>query len=329
MVLDLIMDRLIFRNIYTKGPLIFLIVALMASCYRVEDRIDPRICHQMQDQHFQCLDSAFPHLSSEERNTDWGKEYLIGRAFAAELDLYRAVSTFKRAAILSGNDKERRLEIQYDILLCYFLAKRYDEVIESFEKSNLAHVDKSFFAYHDLLLILYESYREMEDGEKLAKVMELMEKSFPAANEELKVSKAIREGNLAMVEEFACGFQNTSYLDHLMDCYSANKKSVAKAQLLNALVPGAGYLYIGQRKSALTAFLLNGLFIAAATQFFLHKHFAAGLITTGFEAGWYFGGIYGAGEEAKYYNERLYERAASSVLNEHKLFPILMLDHAF
>jgi hypothetical protein len=56
---------------------------------------------------------------------------------------------------------------------------------------------------------------------------------------------------------------------------------------------------------------------------------AAGIITTNFEAGWYFGGIYGAGEEAKYYNERIYEKNASTVLNQHKLFPILMMEHAF
>lgn len=308
--------------------LIFLFL-LLASCYRVPDRIDPRVSYQLQDQYFQQLTGAFPPLNSEERASDWGKEYIIGRAFADELDLYRAVSTFKRALILIQNNKERKLEIQYDIVLCFFLGKRYDEAIDSFEKSDLAHVDKTFPAYHDLLLILYESYREMDNVEKQAKIIELIEKTFPDTGEELKVSLAIREGDLDTIKAFACGFQHPSYLDNLLDCYSLQKKSVATAQCLNALLPGAGYLYIGQRKSALTAFLLNGLFIAAATQFFLHNHIAAGIITTGFEAGWYFGGIYGAGEEAKYYNERIYERSASVVLNEYKLFPILMLNHAF
>lgn len=308
---------------------LLLLLLLFASCYRVEDCIEPRVSFQLQDQHFRTLSGAFPNLSDEERKTDWGKEYLIARAFANELDLYRAISTFKRAEILIEESEMRKLEIQYDILLCYFLAKRYDEVVETFEKTNLAHVDKTFFAYHDLLLVLFESYREMANLEKQAKIIELMEKTFPDASEELKVSLAIREANLVCVNEFAAGFQQASYLDNLIDGYQMQKKSVGRAQLLNAFIPGAGYLYIGQKKSAMTAFLLNGLFIAAATQFFLHDHIAAGIITTGFEAGWYFGGIYGAGEEAKYYNERLYERAASTVLNEHKLFPILMLDHAF
>jgi tetratricopeptide (TPR) repeat protein len=310
--------------------LLLLLLLFAVSCYRVPDRLDPRVSYQLQDQHFQNLQGAFSPLTEGERSSDWGKEYTIARAFADELDLYRAVSTFKRAEILIGKEHpERKLEIQYDILLCFFLGKRYDDAVEAFEKSELAHVDKTFPAYHDLLLVLYESYRELDNGEKQAKILELIDKTFPDTGEELKVSCAIREGDLSQICAFADGFQRPSYLNNLIDNYYMQKKSVARAQILNAIVPGAGYLYIGQKKSALTAFLLNGLFIAAATQFFLHKHVAAGIITTGFEAGWYFGGIYGAGEEAKYYNERLYERSAGTVLNEHKLFPVLMLDHAF
>ena len=84
-----------------------------------------------------------------------------------------------------------------------------------------------------------------------------------------------------------------------------------------------------QRLTPATAFLLNGLFIAAAYQFFHRGHIVAGIITTSFEAGWYFGGIYGAGEEAKYYNERIYECNAAQILHQHSLFPVLMLRHAF
>ena len=157
----------------------------------------------------------------------------------------------------------------------------------------------------------------------------MMEKSFPETAETLRLSRAIREGDLCQIQGFAEGFPGPSYLSRLLDQYYTGKKSVATAQLLNAFLPGAGYFYIGQKKSALTALFLNGLFIAAACQFFIHDHIAAGIITTGFETGWYFGGIYGAGQEAKYYNERLYEKSATSMLNEHKLFPVLMLEHAF
>lgn len=309
---------------------LFLTLLFAGACYRVPDKIDPRINYQIQDQHFARLSSAFPPLTPSEKATDWGKEYIIAQSFACHLDLYRALSTFMRAEILLPNDEQaRRLEIQYDILLCYFLGMRYDEATESFEKSDLACVDKTFPAYHDLLLILYECYREMDNPEKQNRIYDLMEKSYPDTAEKLKLSRAIREGDLNQVDCFAEGFQHSSYLDDLLCYYNSKKKSVAKAQLLNALLPGAGYLYIGQRKSAFTAFLLNGLFITAAVQFFRYNHVAAGIITAGFESGWYFGGIYGAGEEAKYYNERLYERKASTVLNDHNLFPTLMMKYEF
>lgn len=311
--------------------LFLLLLLLTASCSRVPDRITPHVKCEVQEQYFEHLKSAFPPLSPAERESPWGREYVIARAFSSELDLYRAISTYKRAEILlPPGDKERRLEVQYDILLCYYLGKKYDQVIEAFEKSGLAHVDKTFPAYHDLLLILYESYREVCDAEKEGKILEMIEKSYPETAEKLKVSRAIREADLPQIQCFADGFSNRpSYLDTLLTDYQAQKKSVGTAQALNALLPGAGYFYIGQKKSALTAFLLNGLFIAAAYEFFHHGHIAAGVITTGFEAGWYFGGIYGAGEEAKYYNERIYEKDAMRVLNEYRLFPILMLQHAF
>jgi hypothetical protein len=203
-------------------------------------------------------------------------------------------------------------------------------VIDTFETSALLNVDPTFAAYHDLLLILYESYRELCNPEKQARILELMEKSDPETAEKLKIAAALQEGDISAIEQFASEFSTRpSYLDDLLTSYEAQKKSVATAQGLNALLPGAGYFYIGQKKSGVTAFFLNGLFIAAAVQFFRNHQLAAGIITTSFEAGWYFGGIYGAGEEAKYYNERIYENLAKETLSDRNLFPVLMMNHAF
>jgi tetratricopeptide (TPR) repeat protein len=288
------------------------------------------VSYPLLDNHLQGLHSAFPPLSSEEKKSDWGRECIIAAAFAKQLDLYRTVSTYKRGEILiPPSETARLLEIQYDILFCYFLGKKYEDSIEAFEKSGLAHVDKTFPAYRDLLLILYECYREIDNLEKQERIFELLGKSYPDTAEKLKLSQAIREGNIEEVAHFASGFNGPSYLSQLLNSYHSGKKSVGGAQALNALLPGMGYLYIGQTKSALTAFFLNGLFIAAAYELLRRGHTAAGIITLSFETGWYFGGIYGAGEEAKYYNERLYERGASNILNEYNLFPVLMLEHTF
>lgn len=332
-----------------------ILLVLLGACYRVPDQINPRIDYQVQDQHISALKRPFAPLSPVEKMTDWGKEVIIARAFADELDLYRAISTYKRAEILvSTIDKDRKLEIQYDILLSYFLARRYEEAANYFEKSDLAHVDKTFPAYRDLFLILYECYREMDAPDKEGKLLQLLEQTYPDTAEKLSISRKVREGDIDAVEDLCIAgvtdethiasasltfsesppnpHTNSSqkeYLSRLLTNYEAKKKSVAKAQTLNALLPGAGYLYIGQKTSAFTAFFLNTLFIVAAYEFFNHGHTAGGIITTVFEAGWYFGGIYGVGLETKYYNERMYEQTASSVLNEQKLFPVLMLEYGF
>ena len=95
------------------------------------------------------------------------------------------------------------------------------------------------------------------------------------------------------------------------------------------LLPGAGYYYVGQKKAALTAFVINSLFTAAAYQFFAKGYPAAGFITLSFEAGWYFGGINGAGLAAKEYNERLYEVKAKDFMLKERLFPLLTFETSF
>ena len=234
---------------------------------------------------------------------------------------------FKRAEILADSQNCRFLEIQYNILLCYFLAKKYEDVILTFEKSSLENVDKSFYAFEDLLIILYESYRELKNEEKTAKILEILQENFPDMEKNIVLSTALLEGDLYKIKNIADEKKDQT-LNVMLKDYQKTKKSIKTAQLLN-IIPGAGYLYIGQKKSAFTAFTLNSLFIYAAYECFARGWKAAGIITLSFEAGWYFGGIYGAGEEAKFYNERIYENYNSQKMQKDKQFPVFMLKYGF
>lgn len=285
--------------------LILLCLALLTSCYRVPDTIQPEINWTVQDRYLLALPSIFEPLSPAEKSQDWGKEYLIGKTFARQLDLYRAITAFRRAEILDP-PTPRNLEISYEILLCYYLGQRYQDLINTFTVSKLPTVPTSFPAYGDLLVILYDSYRQIDEEQKAAQVLDLIKEHNPTIYEGLKTYTLLKKG------EYPLAFQ---------------KKSVAAAQWLNALIPGAGYLYIGQIQTAITALLVNGLFILAVIHSFRRRSYALAIILLSFEAGWYFGGIYGAGLEAKHYNERLYERSASELMNRNGLFPIFMLKY--
>ncbi len=307
-------------------------VALLSlpACQRVSDQIEPTIQYAAQDKYLQSLPSPFPPLTSQEKSEDWGKEYQIGMAFAHQLDLYQAITAFKRAEILIPEEKRARaLEIQYEIILCYYLGKKYSDVIYAFDHSPLRHVDTSFVALHDMLLILYDSYLQNHQEREAQKTLQLIEAYFPEEAQKVGMSTALIAGEIPLARTYVEHFPQFQYVDSFLDDYERDKKSVGKTQFLNAVLPGAGYLYLGQPQSAMTALLLNGLFIAAAAQFFHHGNVAAGIIFTSFEAGWYFGGIYGGGLEAKYYNERLYEQRATPMMNQNGLFPVLMLNYAF
>ena len=309
---------------------IFLVLFFLAGCYRVPDKIEPQVNFSVQDKYLKSLPPAFPPLTPQERIEPWGQEYLIAQKFAEHLDLYRAITTFKRSEFLLPAGYPMRLEeIQYQILLSYYLGKRYEEVTREFTHSALYTATKTFPAYHDLLIIMYESYLEVGDDEKAEYILRVIQHHYPDTAKKLELSTIMLEGDLDKIQVAERSDPSKTYLTDLLDNYDAKKKSVGKAQTLNAIFPGVGYLYVGQKQSALTSFLLNGLFIWAAVHFYTQGHIAAGIVTTSFEAGWYFGGIYGAGESAKLYNERLYEENAYPALNRNGLFPVLMLKYGF
>lgn len=275
--------------------------------------------------------SPFLPLTASEKKEPWGQELLIGQAFAQEKDFYRALTAFKRARVLVPQEQSlRREEIEYNILLAYYEAQKYAEVIFSFENTSLAHVQSNFPAYRDLLIILYASYQKLEKAEKADKILSLIEACDPLLGEKLKITLAIEQGKLETVSlnsitspslKEAVAWSQSSYLQE--------KKSPATAAAYNAILPGAGYAYVGQKQSAITSFLLNALFIAASYHFFAHRQVAAGIIFTSFELGWYLGGINGSGLAAKEYNEKLYQKLGHKLLMTQQMIPLLELQYTF
>lgn len=299
-----------------------IVALLLVSCHPDICKLEPQILYFPQERHIGCLPSAFPSLSPEEQSTDWGKELTVARAFSKELDLYRALTSYKRALIFSP-PQERRLEIEYDIVLSYYLGGKYQSAVEAFEGSDLSNVPASFPAFHDLLLILYDSYERIGQDARSCRLLELFRQHNPEQADGLSLGTAIRQGNISLV------YAQNERIDSWATSYLAQAKSPKKAATLNALLPGAGYAYIGQNQTALTALIVNALFIAATYEFFHHGYPAAGVITGGIEMGWYFGGINGGALAAKQYNEALWNAGGKEVMLQKRLFPVLMLNYAF
>lgn len=300
-------------------------LSLIASgcCQKNSCLLEPSISFIPQKSAIDRLPSAFEPLTSEELQQDWGRELLIGENFAREFDLYRAITAFRRAEILIPNALEqRKKQIQYNIILSYYLGNKYRDVIDTFESSLLMTVGPSFPAFDNLLMTLYDSYQKEGVCDKANIILQLIEKHSSETAEDLALGTLITQGNLVEMQCFPTG-------QLLVSEYAAQTLSVRKAQTLNALLPGAGYYYVGQSKAALTSFIINALFIAAAYQLYHRGYIAGGIIVTSLEMGWYFGGINGAGLAAKEYNEQLYNTLGKETMICKRLFPILTFEHTF
>lgn len=311
--------------------LILTLLSFLSSCYRVSPQIEPRLRAPPHPKEIErekriCLNlpqdfskSPFPSLSVEEKQQDWGKEYSIALEFAEDFDLYRAITGFKRALhFLPSDQTERRQEIEYEIALAYYLGRKYLEVVHAVQSTDLLCVDDSFPAFPDLLLILYDSYSQLGNKEQACHLLGLIESDKAR---KLTLLSALERGDLPVL--------SSQGHEKLVNCYCNEAKSIRKAEVYNALLPGAGYWYVGLKETAVTALLVNSVFIAAAAHFIDRGNVGAAIFTLSIESGWYFGGIYGAGLAAKRYNERLYERYADNITKAEELFPVMMLRYTF
>lgn len=322
------------------GWMVLIVLLAMSGCHRQMPPFQPVIIYEPTQRYFSTLPSVFPTLSRKESLTDWGREYQIGRFFAKDFDFYRAITAYKRAQILlklesASFEQDARLqEIDYHILLCYYLGGQMQETVEWFENSHLTQVGPSFPAFEDLLILLYDAY--MRDGRttRAEAIHKWIEHGSLETAETLTLYQLLQEGNLPALQTIYQDMQGherpeDEAFTQFFTRYLAKAKSTTKAQWLNALLPGAGYTYVGLSRTGWTSFCLNALFGWATYQFFARGDTAAALITLSFETGWYLGGIYGSGLAAKQYNERLYEEGAREFLFQKRLFPALMLEYAF
>lgn len=301
-----------------------LLLILCAGCCKSSCSFEPKITYFPPDCLLESFNTPFCPLKEEERASDWGKELYMGLQFAKEQDYYRAITCYKRALFLCPPSYQP--ECEYHLVEAYYLARKYEEAIRVYETGCLGNLPIDFPALKELLIMLEDSYQEIGLPEKAYKIRCLLLKQDSEAYDKVEEYEAVLNADF---EAFPCFYEKDPCLYPFLCDYVGETKSPGRARFLNAVLPGAGYYYVGQTKSAITSFIINGLFTWAAYSFFERGYPAAGLITTSLEMGWYFGGINGAGLAAEEWNERLYERKAKSFLIDQKLFPIMQFTYAF
>lgn len=300
------------------------VIALLSGCVLNNVPFSPNIIYYPSERILEGMPSPFPPLTLIELEEEWGKELFFGLHFAKEFDFYRAITCYKRA--LFASPPEKIFEIEYHLIEAYYLGRKYDQVIEIYESGTLGEIALEAPGVHELLLMLYDSYLALDQNIKACRIQALIQSLEPSIEENLQMYTAIESANFCALESLQ--ITDPDLRSFLAD-YQTLKKSVRMAQSFNALLPGAGYYYVGQSKTAVTAFIVNALFTYAAYQFFDRGYIAAGLITSSLEIGWYLGGINGAGLAAQEINESTYSTLGKDFLIKKRLFPILMFDYVF
>lgn len=208
-----------------KGILLACLL-LLTGCVTPKSEMTPHLSYSVQDKYLQSLRSIFEPLSKEESSTPWGQEYTLGLLFAKKLDLYRAITCFKRAEIiidshLANNSTDatssstehqtkhhpslfdRKTELEYQIVNAYYLGKRYSDAIDAFEESSLASTGRTFVAFRDLLVILFDAYLHEGETEKATWMIQALEKYFPLDAQKLHLTSAIHRADLTDIIERA------------------------------------------------------------------------------------------------------------------------------
>lgn len=218
--------------------------------------------------------------------------YLIDNGFYSD-----AIIEYKRITFFDPTIKSRSLEINY--IRSLFALSKYEDVIYSIRNSS--YYDDNIFR-----IKLSESYFKLGDFNMALSVIEnfnspkaLDLKGFLNTNlDDLKSA----EDNYSLI--------NSDYI--FFDYIEQNKKTISDLKKINykskniagllGIIPGGGYLYSGQKATALTSLLLNSIFCYATITSIKSENYGIAGLTGVFGTAFYIGNIFGGIKSVERYN---------------------------
>ncbi len=293
-------------------------MVILSACQPITRSQRPQLIYTPSDED---INKFIPLKGIEGLNSDWEREYKIGVSFARERDYYRGITALKRALFLTPAHSQIKNNIYYNISLCYYFGKKYELATENLEKIQAT---EKWNYYLDYLTVLHDCYLKLGLDERADVISNKINKNNPSLSDKISIHAPLTKGDLKTLQA-----SSDRSIQAWANEIKKNEKSPKAASILNAVLPGSGYLYLNQKSTALTAFIVNSLFIAATYRLVERHHVALSIITGSLELGWYIGGIHGAYQSASTYNRLHYEREASYLMKKKDLFPALMLNYAF
>jgi TolA-binding protein len=240
--------------------------------------------------------------------------YAFGKHLLSIGDYYRAITELKRFSLLFSQHPQYPAS-QVLLGLAFQENDEIDNAIAQFQSLSKAHVQTDLdrlatfklgelrFFQQDYRLastVFQRFLRHFPDGPLADRTTYLLGLSLVLDGQDAQAQSILNtlSGHTPWSEP-ATTLQHT-----LQTSPPAPLKSTRTAGVLAGILPGAGHLYLGKPRHAITAFLLNGLFLSGAVFAFREGLEATGVILLYFETGWYLGNINSAVEGATDYNRQ-------------------------
>jgi TolA-binding protein len=239
----------------------------------------------------------------------------IADAFMEEGEYYRAVTEYKKFLILFP-DSGKVDYATFEIGMAYFKGGEYGAAARSFLAMREKYPESGYAIQAGYLEGSSQWKLKNYDGARmpLEEIAERHPGSEYAPRALVVICLAALDENKAEVSRQALnrfldrypghpGEENVREAAAQIDRYQElPEKSPVLAGVMSAILPGSGYIYAEHYGDGITAFLINGLFIAGTITAIHQENYAVAGIVGGVGVPFYLGNIYGSANAAKKWN---------------------------
>jgi TolA-binding protein len=239
----------------------------------------------------------------------------IADAFMEEGEYYRAVTEYKKFLILFPDSAKADYAF-FEIGMAYFKGEEYGAAARSFLVLREKYPESGYAIQAGYLEGV--SQWKLKNYDRARAALEILVEQYPeseyAPRSLVVICLAALDENKAEVSRQALKRFLERYPDHpgeenvrealaLLDRYQElPEKSPVLAGVMSAILPGSGYIYAEHYGDGITAFLINGLFIAGTITAIHQENYAVAGIVGGVGVPFYLGNIYGSANAAKKWN---------------------------
>ena len=239
----------------------------------------------------------------------------IADAFMEEGEYYRAVTEYKKFLILFP-DSGKADYASFEIGMAYFKGEEYGAAARAFLAVREKYPESSYAVQAGYLEGI--SQWKMKNYDRARVALEILVDQHPdseyAPRSLMAICLAALDESKAEVSRQALkrfldrypghpGEENVREAAAQIERYQElPEKSPVLAGVMSAILPGSGYIYAEHYGDGITAFLINGLFIAGTVTAIHQENYAVAGIVGGVGVPFYLGNIYGSANAAKKWN---------------------------